>query len=284
MPIQAWIEDDNGNVASAAEVTLFSRFSGGSPFQLTLSGAPRNLRVGVVTTMLYLVKLRNIGAEGATDVTINNALPTGLEFLDSVPPPTTQNGNLLSYKFATLASGESKLIVIRAELGPAAVPGTTLTNTTTAFDEAGNYAQATFTGGVRAGAPSNTGRLEVGLTTVKRLTIVGDRPVKLKSTIAVTNGSREPAKNAVVTLDGPPSIVLDASLTSPAPSSQQTVDGKTRWTWNFAQLGRNESIKVTHTVPATLTDGTVLTLTARVSADDGRRDEETATVEIRKRD
>ena len=279
LPLRAWVVDSSGQVASAAEVTLFSTGHAGSPYQLSLTGAPRNLRIGVVTTVVYLIKLRNIGVADTSNVTITNTLPSALQFLESSPPPTTTVGNQLTYKFASLPSGASKLIVIQAEIGPEATGGSGLTDTATVVDDGGNFAQASFVGSIRAGSTNNSGKLQVALTTVKRV-VAGS---KLKSTISVTNGARGDAKNVMVTLDGPLGVDIIGSQTFPPPSSQQTVDGKTRWTWIFPTVKGpgNLSIKTTHLVPDTLANGTALNFTARVSAEDGRHDEVSKSVEVR---
>jgi hypothetical protein len=225
-----------------------------------------------------VIKLRNIGVDPSIGVVVNNALPTGLEFLESIPFPSSQSGNALTYNIGTLESGESRQIVIKAELGPTAVAGQTLVNRTTAFDDAGNFAQKTFTGGIRSGAPPSAGRLEVALTTVRRI-VAG---TKLKSSISITNGARGDANDVMVTLDGPPDLELLGDQTIPGPVSEQLIDGKRRWTWIFPRVNGpgNETIKTTHVVPEDAA-GTSFNLTARVSAPDGRNDQESATVEVR---
>jgi uncharacterized repeat protein (TIGR01451 family) len=279
IPVRAFVTDDNSHAAAANEATLFSLQSGGSPFQLSLTGAPRNLRIGVVTTMVYVIKLRNVGVDDSTNVVVSNVLPAALEYFQSVPPPTSRDGNVLTYNFPTLASGASRQIVIEAELGPGAVPGTSLVNRVTAIDAAGNFADKTFTGGVRSGPEAGDGRLGVGLTTVKRV-LAGS---KLKSTISITNGARGDAKNVVVTLDGPPAAEIVGDQTFPSPSGQQLVDGNVRWTWVFPTVKGpgNESIKTTHVVDEDTPAGTSLNFTARVRADDGRNDQESKSVEVR---
>jgi hypothetical protein len=57
--MQATVSDDMGHVAAAQETTLFSRDGSGGQFALTLTGAPRTLRIGVVTTMIYMIKFQN---------------------------------------------------------------------------------------------------------------------------------------------------------------------------------------------------------------------------------
>ena len=285
IPLRAWVEDDGGHVASSLEVTVYRSESGpASPYILNLTGAPRNLRPGVVDTVVYVIKLMNQGATPTTDVVVNNALPPGLEFVQSDPPPVDIDGTLLSFKIPTLQSGETRLIVIKAELGPTAVPGASLTNRTTVYDAQGNSASASFTGGVRPGTPASDGKLQVKLTMPKTLTIAGGKAGTLKSTLTITNGGRGDTKNVVATLTGPAAATFNSSI--PGPSSQSTTpQGEKQLTWTFPTLKgpSNETIKITHKVAPTVADGTSLTFRAEVHAGDGRRDDESRTVTVRNR-
>jgi uncharacterized repeat protein (TIGR01451 family) len=285
IPMRTWVEDEDGHVGSAVEVTLY-RSEGGpaSPYVLNITGAPRNLRIGAVTTMVYVIKVTNEGALATTDVVINNALPTGLDFVESDPPPADIAGGLLSFKLPSLQPGASKVIVIRAELNATAVPGSTLTNRTSVVDAQGNSAQATFTGGVRAGSLPSDGKLRLKFTAPKTLTIAGGRPGQLKSSLTVTNGARGETKNVVVTLEGPAAAGFKSAI--PGPSlTETTPQGNRRITWTFPALKgpSNQTIKITHEVPPTVADGTALTFTATVQAADGRHDDESRTITVRNR-
>jgi uncharacterized repeat protein (TIGR01451 family) len=236
IPMRTWIEDDSGHVASAVEVTLYRTESGpDTPYLLNLTGAPRNLRIGVVSTMVYVIKLTNEGAFATTDVVVNNALPTGLEFVESDPPPTDIAANLISFKAPALQPGASKVIVIKAELGPSAVPGSTLINRTSVVDAQGNSVQATFVGGVRAGALPSDGKLQLKLTVPKTLTIAGGRPGQLKSSLTITNGSRGETKDVVVTLEGPAAAAYKSALPSPS-LNETTPQGNVKLTWTFPTM------------------------------------------------
>jgi len=285
LPMRAWVMDASGNVASALEVTLYRTESGpDTPYLLNLSGAPRNLRVGVVDTAVYLIKLTNEGALATTGVVVNNALAPGLDFVESDPPPTTIDGNLVSFNFPTLQPGETKLIVIKAELGPTAVAGATLTHRTYVVDQQGNSVQATFVGGVRKGNPASDGRLKLALTMPKNLTIAGGRPGTLKSSLTITNGARGDAQNVVVTLEGPAAAAYDSS--SPGVTSTMTTpDGKLHLTWVFPSIKGpgNETIKLTQKVDPAVPDGATMGFRATVRADDGRSDDATRTVQVRNR-
>jgi uncharacterized repeat protein (TIGR01451 family) len=284
LPMRAWVMDDGGNVANALEVTLFRTETGpDTPYLLNLTGAPRNLRFGTVETGVYLVKLSNEGASPTTDVTVNYALAPGLEFVESDPPPTSLDGNRASFTFPTVPPGETKMIVIKAELGPTAVPGSTLTNRANVLDAEGNSAQATFSGGVRAGTPGSDGKLGLNLTMPNRLTIAGGRPGTLKSTLMITNGGRGDAHNVVVTLEGPPSAAYESA--SPAATLDLTGTGRLRLTWFFASIKGpgNRVIKLTQKVDPSVPSGSGLSFSATLEAEDGRRDDDSHSVEVRNR-
>ena len=94
--------------------------------------------------------------------------------------------------------------MIKAELGPTAVPGSTLTNRTSVLDDQGNSVQATLHRRRARGRPRRaTASCSSSYTAPKTVTIAGGRPGTLKSTLTVTNGARGDAQNVVVTLDGP---------------------------------------------------------------------------------
>jgi uncharacterized repeat protein (TIGR01451 family) len=285
LPVRAWVTDDSGYLAAGTEVTVFDESGGlSSPYALSLTGAPRSLRIGVVDEVVYMIKLRNQTPLAATGVVIRNALPPALDFVESVPPPNQIDGNLLEYDVPTLPSGASTLVVIKAELGNDASPGISLVDRVTVFDDDGNSLQASFQGNVRAGTTTNAGRLSVALTMPNRVTIAGGRPGRLRSSIAIVNGGRGDAENVVLTLKGPESAALTSAL--PGPNTVETEDGIVTLTWVFPTLKGpgNESIKINHDVAADTPNGTNLQFTATVRADDGRNDMASDTVEVRNRD
>ena len=190
----------------------------------------------------------------------------------------------MSFKFPTVQPGETKLIVIKAQLGPTAVAGSTLTNRTYVVDAEGNSVQATFTGGVRKGNPASDGRLKLSLTMPKNVTIAGGRAGTLKSSLTISNGARGSAQNVVVTLDGPAAAAFDSSNPGVA-TSMTTPDGKLHLTWVFPSVKGpgNETIKLTQKVDPLVPDGATLSFRATVHADDGRSDDATRTVDVRNR-
>jgi hypothetical protein len=226
--------------------------------------------------MVYVIKLRNQRSASASNVTITNTLPEGLEFMQSSPPPTNEDGKVLSYTFPTMLAGSSQLVVIQSELLPTTLPGAVLTNQTAVSDSSGNSAQASFSGVVRAG---RAGSVELDVSTVRQIPAGS----KLKYVLSVNNSQRTAVRDVVVTADLPLQTEFVSAL--PAASSSQTVDGRTRLTWNLGTIngpGR-ALIRVTQRVPATTPGGTVLVLSASLTDSSGRTYEKTANVTVRGR-
>jgi uncharacterized repeat protein (TIGR01451 family) len=278
LPMRAWVTDADGNVASSVDLTLYKTEPGPtSPYIIDLSGGPRNLRIGVVETIVYIIKVTNESGMATTGVTINDALPPGLDFVNSDPGPTTISGNLISINVGTLQPGETRLVQVEAELGPTATAGSTLTNRAYVVDSQGNSAQASFTGSVRTGTVTDNGRLSLSLTMPKTLTIAGGKDGTLKSSITITNGSRSDLQNVIVTLDGPPTAIFDSATPGP------TMSGSGSLTWVFPTFNghANVAIKLSQKVSATVADGTSLSFHAAVRSDDGRTDSDSTTVTVR---
>jgi hypothetical protein len=242
-----------------------------------VSGAPRNLRIGVVTTEIYVIKLQNIRPTAVTNVLITSTMPGGLQFLQSQPPPTTEAGNVLTYKFPQLAPFSTALILVQAGLLPQTPAGTVLAHTVTVRDDQANTIQGAFNGGVRAGPNNSPGKLTVTLTTTRQA-LAGS---SLKSTLAVNNVGTQAAGNVVVTLAGPQALQFSSSV--PAPTAVQTANGSTTLTWNVGSIPGpgNAVIRVTQKVAADAASGTALTLTTTATAADGRSGTVTKSVTVR---
>jgi hypothetical protein len=230
-----------------------------------------------VTTEIYVIKLQNIRPTAVTNVVVTSTLPSGLVFLQSEPPPTTENGNVLTYTFPSLDPFSTTLVLVQAGLRPDTPAGTVLTSAVIVRDDQGNSVQGSFTGGVREGPTNKPGALDVTLTTVRQ--VLADSP--LKSTIAVNNTGTQSATNVVVTVVGPDTLRFTSAV--PAPSGVQTASGQTTLTWVLGSIPGpgNAVIKLTQRVGASVPAGTILTLTATATAADGRTGQVTKSVTVR---
>jgi len=273
--LDAWVDDASVHLASASEVTGVTGGAATAQYSLSLTGAPRNLRLGVVTTEIYMIKVRNIGLGETSGVQITDILPAGLQFLQSAPPPSERDGSALTYRIDRMPPGASRWILIQAELDPTSPPGVSLTNQVSLTDNQGNYAQASFAGGVRAG-PIKSGAFRIVLTTAKRVAAGS----LLKSTLSIDN-SGTAARNVGITLTGPEGATFVSAI--PGPSGIRTNGGMVELAWNVPTITApgKLSIKVTHRVRADTPTGSTLQFTAEVRAADGRADQDTKTVEVR---
>jgi hypothetical protein len=246
-------------------------------YELSLAGAPRNLRIGVVTTEIYVIKLQNIRPTSVTNVVITHTVPFGLEVLQSQPPPTTENGNVLTYTFPKLDPFSTTQILVQANLRSNTAAGTALTSTVAVRDQQGNNVEALFAGGVRSGPTGTPGNLKVVLTTVKQV-LAGS---SLKSTLTINNTGSLDATDVTVALLGPQSLQFSSAI--PAPTSVQTANGQTTITWNLGKIAGpgNSVIKLTQRVAADVAPGTILKMTAIAAAPDGRTGEATKSVTVR---
>lgn len=246
------------------------------PVVLTKTGAPRFLRQGLLTNMLYNLKFTSLCVPEVThtNVVITDTLPSGLAFVASVPAPSSVAGNTLTYGYPAVVGGTIEQITIQAVLLASTEAGTELVNSAVVVDDAGNTDSDTFVGGVRTGF-AGEGDLKLTFRSVPSVQAGGN----LNSRIVIDNTSRVPANNLVVVLDSPESISFVKA--SPAPTSVVSLGGITRATWNFAQIRRKETIRVAQQVSANEVGGAILTRAVATADDLGRAAGATRDVLIR---
>ena len=251
-------------------------------YLFTLTGAPRNLRQGVVTTAVYVVKVENQHNYEVTNVRVTVDLPSGLEFRQAVPEPDTQDGSEVTFVFDALVPLETAFIQIQADLLPTTTGGTTLKCDATLIDDQDNTASASFTGSVRAGNQT-AGRLTLTVTAPKQV----PADTTLQSTIAVNNTGTRDASDVVLTLETGTDIEFVSAIPGPAdieeiPAGDDT-EAAVRLTWEFGRIAGpgKASVKVRHHIPADTPSGTAIKLNARVEDADGRSARVTKTVAVR---
>jgi len=241
--------------AAAQIATLFTKEP--PPYELAITGVPRNPSLGVNSTVSYSIRVNNFSPNLATNVLVTNVLPTGLTFDSALPPPTSDVGQTLEWKFPTLASGASELILLRAVLDPTSAPGTALEDDVTVTDDAGNVANGSFVGQVR-GAKLNKPPLVVTITSLRRA-LPG---TSVKSTISVSN-FRAVARGVVLTVTLPPQTKLGLSI--PPPSA--TANGQA--TWQLGDILKTSNVAIRFTIDSSAAPGTVLTTSVQASDADG---------------
>jgi hypothetical protein len=267
--VRFWVSDDSGFSACALETTVFTKAL--APYVVTVTAVPKNPSLTSSPNVTYAIRVRNITPDTAVNVHVTLPLPDGLTFLNSLPPPTTEVDQTLTWVFPTIPSGGSKLILVAASLDPTAEPGSSLESVVTVTDDAGNLIEVSLIGHVR-GARTNLPPLTLTATTVKRA-FPGSQ---VKYTFKVKNTGLTLASGVVLKATLPSDTTLVLSNTTPPPSS--TAGGQL--TWRIGSLVRSSqavvrmTVKIRDDVPA----GTVLTNS--VEAADGEGNSATAETSV----
>lgn len=267
---------DETNPGDNSDTETTSIRSGGG-VQMRLSGAPRALREGGVTTVVYLIRVRNKSLLDTTDVRVTNVLPGAVSFVEATPSPTSVSGSELVFDFASMAPFESRAILIKAELVGGTVPGTGLIDTATLTVGGDFVDEQSFSGFVRDPGPSRGGELRTQLTTVRRV-LAGS---KLTATIDILNTSRKEAQDVEVVMTVPANLELEFVL--PEPASVTTVGDETMLVWELPSLRgpSNTRLKVVERVPLGITPGSSFDVSVSVSDADGRSATDQQSVEVR---
>lgn len=79
-------------------------------------------------TFDYTIRIPNRGTAPISNVTVDDTYSAGLEFVSSVPAPTSRSGNKLHYELGTLAPNEFRTIVMTFRAPAAAADGTVYHN------------------------------------------------------------------------------------------------------------------------------------------------------------
>jgi uncharacterized repeat protein (TIGR01451 family) len=241
--------------SAAQDLTVFSKAL--PPYDLAITGVPRNPSLGINSTVTYSMRVRNVTPDPATNMLVTNFLPAGLTFESSLPPPTSEVDQILTWRYPTFASGASALILVRAVLDPTSAPGTVLEDDVTVTDDTGNLVSASFDGRVR-GTTLNKPPLVVTITSLRRA-LPG---TSVKSTITVSN-FRAIARNVVLTVTLPPGTKLGISV--PPPSS--TLNGQP--SWRLGNILKSSRVSLHYTINDNVAAGTVLSMFAEATDDDG---------------
>jgi len=91
----------------------------------------------------YTLTFTNTGAGNATDVYINDTLPSDVEYVSSTPDPTSSSGSTYSWLFPLVGPGGTAVVTLTVKVKVTAGDGTTLINaaTTDYHDDNGNLVE-----------------------------------------------------------------------------------------------------------------------------------------------
>ncbi len=210
----------------------------------------------------YVITIANNGNTVASNVSVVDVLPAGVDFVDATPVPTDITGQTLTFSVGDLAPGASTTITINVLISATAGDATNTASASTDSQEGGqgaanNSAECTSTITAPDVAVAKSGPAQV---------VAGEGATY---TVVVSNIGSALAKNVVLT------DVLPAGLAyvsaNPVPAA---VDGQTL-TFNLGDLAAGASTTITVDVTVEVTSGT-LTNTATAVTDSVEGGEGTA--------
>jgi uncharacterized repeat protein (TIGR01451 family) len=214
---------------------------------VTKTAAPASIGIGQNTT--FTLTVRNNGPAGATGVVLNDALPSGVDFVSSNPQATPANG-VLTWNIGELSSGQSRVVTVQVR---SRVAGQFINRTSVRGNEPdprpdNNQAQAAL----EVEAP--VGQADLGVTKTVNPDDAKPGDSVTYTLVVVNNG---PADATGVTL----SDTLPQGLSNIRAEGAQVSGNKI--TWNIGNLANGQ--RRTYTVQATATVLGVLINSAEVS-------------------
>lgn len=216
-------------------------------------------------TFNYTVRFPNRGDQEVTNVVVTDTYtggPPALQFVSSVPAPTSQQGNVLTYQIGTLQPGQYAQITLTFKVPSDAPAGTVYHNHAVI---SGSYAgkptsQTVDVNGPTVQAPGGGG-CNLGFSTK----YASNKQVKTGEDFAyyvnVANSGGQACSNVAVS-DPLPSGVTFVSCSNSCTHSGNTV------TWNLGTIAPGQSEVVSVVVKVTATSGT-LPNTAHITASNG---------------
>jgi len=227
---EAVINQDFGNFSAPAVVV---------PSRTTLDITKTNNISAFVNpgqTVSYTVTVTNTGSADATNVIVNDTLPSGFLFSQDA-------GQKKVFPIGLIPAGQTRTLVYSASVGLGVANGT-YTNTAIVSSDTANVASATSSVEVRTSGVLgvSTGSLKVSKTAA--IGIVNPNGT-ISYTVTVTNSGTEPLVNLVVTDTLPEGFVF--------------ADGQAEKQWVIATLAGNTTKSFTYDVhvPATASAGTM---------------------------
>ncbi len=215
---------------------------------------PAPIPVGTLIT--YQLVGTNAGPSTAVGVVMTDTLPTGVSFVSSVPPVTTQAANLLTWNLGDLTAGQTVNIFYTVQVTTAGVSFSNsagIRSNTPELNPGNNTATADVPGGA---APVDVQVVKSGPPTV-----APGQVFIYTLTVSTVNGG----DNIVVTDTLQTGLTLVPDQSSPPPIA----NGQTL-TWNLGHMDPGTTRIILLAVRATgVTSGTSITNSAQVSGGTG---------------
>lgn len=200
-------------------------------------------------TFTYDIRVPNRGTSPITNVTVDDTYSAALEFVSSVPAPTSHSGNQLHYALGTIDPNEFDTIVMTFRVPANAAPGTRYHNEAIIR---GTYQGNPISFPVSVDGPTVVGPLTGGCTLAGSSKYASNTHVKTGEVfgyfVNVFNSGGVACKNVVVH-DTLISGVSFVSCTLSCTHSGQAV------TWNLGTIAPGQSLVVSVLVKVTATSG-----------------------------
>ena len=104
-----------------------SNYPGMTP-NLSITKTVDKTKANVGDELTYTITVKNArGAAAASNVVVEDTLPNGLEFINSNPSPTSQNGQKLTWTISSIADGGSATITLKVKASEAGTYANTAT-------------------------------------------------------------------------------------------------------------------------------------------------------------
>lgn len=254
------IAESNGTVRSptvshqvgeSADLSLLKQISGINPPGAPVSG----------TQITYVLQSFNPGPSSATNAVLTDTIPPGTQLVSSVPTPTTQSGQNLTWNFGTIGAGQTRSVTVVVQVVTNTVPAN-LTNRARIsspvndINPLNNDATASVPGNA---APNDATASKSGPPKVVPGTDIFVYDIVVRSTLG--------GANVVVTDTLPTEVVLVPERTNPPAFN---LSGNT-YQWIIGQMAPNSTfnIQVGVRLSPSASPGVTISNQANITSGDG---------------
>jgi uncharacterized repeat protein (TIGR01451 family) len=119
-------QDETNNVSNDVATEIFEE--GTILADISIIKIADSSEVNTGETIEYTLIATNNGPSTAVNVTVSDKLPSQVEFVSSVPIPSSENGKNLSWNFNSIANSDSEIITIIVQVKDNVPDGTTISN------------------------------------------------------------------------------------------------------------------------------------------------------------
>ncbi|MEW6079644.1 MAG: cadherin-like domain-containing protein, partial [Thermodesulfobacteriota bacterium] len=243
------------DTASDSETTTVSS---APSLSISKTDAPDPVTAG--GQIVYTISYSNAGTDTATGVVITETYDSNVTFASAVPAPTSGDN---TWTIGNLAAGASGTITVTVNVNSPLANGTLITNTVSLTANEGSTSDSETT--TVSSAPS----LSISKTDAPDPVTAGGQIVY---TISYSNAGTDTATGVVITETYDSNVTFASAV--PAPTS-----GDNTWTIGNLAAGASGTITVTVNVNSPLANGTLITNTVSLTANEGSTsDSETTTV------